>query len=115
MERIKAVSLKIRNDLDLTETITEYQNLQEEIISLEKSRMDLEEYFRWRRRILPFLSRWATEGRQFLFNLAFVQALVCSDFPHRRRIGSRILLNVIDAEFSKRIQEMGQDENSKKD
>jgi len=114
MERIKAVSLKIRNDLDLTETITEYQNLQEEIIGLMENQITLEEYFRWRRRILPFLSRRSTEGRQFLFNLAFVQALVCSDFPHRRRIGSRILLNVIDSEFSRRIQEMGQDEDRKK-
>jgi len=115
MEKIKPVSLKIKNNLDLTETITEYQNLQEEIINLEKNKITLEEYFRWRRRILPFLAKQQTKGRQFLFNLAFIQALVCSEMPGRRKIGTRILLNVIDTEFSKRIQEMGQDEDRKKD
>jgi len=115
MERIKPVSLKIRNGLDLTETITEYQNLQEEIISLEQNKITLQEYFRWRRRILPFLSSKPTRGRQFLFNLAFIQALICSEIPGRRKIGQQILLNTIDTEFSQRIQEMGQDEDSKKD
>jgi len=115
MERIKPVSLKIKNNLDLTETITEYQNLQEEIIELTENQITLEEYFRWRRRILPFLAKQQTKGRQFLFNLAFVQALICSDLPSRRKIGSQILLNTIDTEFSKRIQEMGQDEDHKKD
>jgi len=115
MERIKPVSLKLRNNLDLTETITEYQQLQEELIELLKKEMTLEEFFRWRRRILPFLAQKQTKGRQFLFNLSFIQALICSDMQGRRRIGSRILLNTIDQEFSKRIQEMGRDEDRKKD
>jgi len=95
--------------------VAQYQALQEEIIELEDKRMTLTEYFRWRRRILPFLSKNETRGRHFLFDLAFVEALVCSDKKDDRRIAVKVIVNVIDSEFSHRIQEMGEvsGENSK--
>jgi len=70
--------------------------------------MTLTEYFRWRRRILSFLSKRETEGRHLLFDLAFVEALVCSDKRDDRRIAVKVIVNVIDSEFSHRIQEMGE-------
>jgi len=115
MLNIKQVSLKISDKLDLTATITEYQQMQEEIIGLENKAMSLEEYFRWRRRILPFLSKRPTKGRQFLFNLAFIETLVCSNKREWRKIGSKIIVNTIDQEFSRRIQEIAQNDNHKDD
>jgi len=73
--------------------------------------MTLKEYFRWRRRILPFLSKTETEGRHFLFDLAFIEALICSDKTEDRQIGIKIIVNIIDVEFSHRIQEIGEGKN----
>jgi len=73
--------------------------------------MSLIEYFRWRRRILPFLCKNETEGRHFLFDLAFIEALVCASHEGDREIALRIIVNIIDNEFSHRIQEIGEGAN----
>jgi len=73
--------------------------------------MTLADYFRWRRRILPFLSKTETEGRHFLFDLAFIEALICSNKTEDRQIGIKIIINTIDNEFSHRIQEIGEGNN----
>jgi len=73
--------------------------------------MTLIEYFRWRRRILPFLAKNETEGRHFLFDLAFVEALICSNRKEDREIAIKIIVNVIDNEFTHRIQEIGEVSN----
>jgi len=107
MEEMKRV--RLTNDRnDLTEIITQYQELQEEILQLQKEPMTLTQYFRWRRRILPFLGKNETEGRHLLFDLAFVEALVCSQNAADREIAVRVIINIIDNEFSHRIQEIGE-------
>ena len=104
--------VRLTNNKDnLTETITQYMELQEEVLKLQEKPMSLTEYFRWRRRILPFLSKNETEGRHFLFDLAFVEALVCSRNLEDREIAIRVIINVIDNEFSHRIQEIGEKSN----
>jgi len=104
--------VRLTNDRnDLTEIITQYQELQEEILQLQKEPMTLIQYFRWRRRILPFLGKNETKGRHFLFDLAFVEALVCSQNPADRNVAIRVIINIIDNEFSHRIQEIGEGSN----
>jgi len=104
--------VRLTNDRnDLTEIITQYQELQEEILRLQKEPMTLIQYFRWRRRILPFLGKNETKGRHFLFDLAFVEALVCSQKAADRNVAIRVIINIIDNEFSHRIQEIGEGSN----
>jgi len=110
MEEIKRVTL-INDKNNLSETITQYQILQEEILGLKEKSMTLTDYFRWRRRILPFLSRNETRGRHFLFDLAFIETLVCSERRGDREIALKIIINIIDKEFSHRIQEIGEEIN----
>jgi len=110
-ETIKKLSVKFSDSQDFTRYVAEYQNLQEEILELEKKPMTLVEYFRWRRRILPFLSKNETKGRHFLFDLAFIETLVCSPNKGGREIAIKIIINIIDNEFSHRIQEIGEVSN----
>jgi len=105
-EPIKKLSVKFSDSQNFTRYVAEYQNLQEEIIQLQEKPMTLFDYFRWRRRILPFLSKSETEGRHFLFDLAFIETLVCSDKPEDREIGIKIIVNIIDNEFSQTIKEI---------
>jgi len=110
-ETIKKLSVKFSDSQDFTRFVAEYQSLQEEILQLEDQPMTLTDYFRWRRRILPFLSKNETEGRHFLFDLAFIETLVCSEKREDREIAIKIIINIIDNEFSHRIQEIGEVSN----
>jgi len=110
-ETIKKLSVKFSDSQDFTRFVAEYQSLQEEILQLQKEPMTLIQYFRWRRRILPFLGKNETKGRHFLFDLAFVEALVCSQNPADRNVAIRVIINIIDNEFSHRIQEIGEVSN----
>ena len=68
---------------------------------------NLEEYLTWRTRLIPFLATKQSEGRELLYNLAFITVLLSGS--EESRLMCRIILkNILDLEMTERIKEIEQ-------
>lgn len=77
----------------------------EEATKLQFSNM--EEYLNWRTRLIPFLAQDETEGRELIYNLAFITVILYSS--EESRLMCRIILkNILDQEMTERIKEIEQ-------
>ena len=66
---------------------------------------NLSEYLEWRSKILPFLALQKQSGRNLLFNLPFMYALINSN-EHTQIMCKIILKKILDNEFAARIREI---------
>ena len=63
------------------------------------------EYMTWRTRLIPFLAQDETEGRELIYNLAFITVILYSS-EESKAMCRLILKNILDTEMTERIKEI---------
>jgi hypothetical protein len=94
---------------NLSEIIGEFRGLRKEIIDApDKEKIALSEYLEWRGKLIPFLASTPQDGRNLLYSYPFILAFIQPKNQNTREICKRVIINIIDHEFTERLKEIGE-------